>query len=86
MQFIDDNKDNDENLSIYSITNMKHESIIKLNELQKEFKKSFIGFGSLNSGIWKKSFLLDMEDEMSLNEGLNQSSLKLNDCEDENGV
>ena len=86
IKFIDDNNDNDENVSIYSITNMKHENIIKLNELQKEFKKSFIGFGSLNSGIWKKSFLMDMEDEMSLNEGLNQSSLKLNDSEDKNRV
>ncbi len=61
--FMNDN--NDDNISIFSI--MNRHSIIKLNDIQKELKKSVIGFTNqkFDSRISKlsKSFLVDDDED-----------------------
>ena len=61
--FMNDN--NDDNISIYSI--MNRHSITKLNDIQKELKKSVIGFSNqkFDSRISKlsKSFLVDDDED-----------------------
>ena len=59
------NNEEDNNASIYSMTGLSNQKIFELNDIQKDFKKSIIGFSRKELDSSKKNFMDDDENNNS---------------------